>query len=124
MREMMEECKNALHEYLSIMKKLNKNDLDIAWHDIYMLDKWRLHGQGAPCWYLTSDLYYESGYGEQHLYGLIVFLDGTYLRRREYDGKEWWEHITTPKIPNTLPITSKLTTWDDKMYDHIASMIN
>ena len=36
------------------------------------------------------DINYDSGYGTQYVYGFIVFTDGTWLERKEYDGSEWW----------------------------------
>jgi hypothetical protein len=42
------------------------------------------------------DFEYDDGYGEQVLFGYVVFKDGTWLSRSEYDGSEWWEYNTTP----------------------------
>lgn len=39
---------------------------------------------------------YDNGYGSQHLFGTIVFKDGTWLERGEYDGSEWWEYRKLP----------------------------
>ena len=39
---------------------------------------------------------YDSGYGIQELFGIIVFKDGTWLEREEYDGSEWWKHCELP----------------------------
>ena len=39
---------------------------------------------------------YDDGYGIQELFGNIVFKDGTWLERREYDGSEWWAHCKLP----------------------------
>jgi len=39
---------------------------------------------------------YDNGYGGQELFGTIVFKDGTWLERGEYDGSEWWEHRKLP----------------------------
>lgn len=35
---------------------------------------------------------YDKGYGCQFVYGVIVFNDGTWMSRGEYDGSEWWEY--------------------------------
>jgi hypothetical protein len=40
---------------------------------------------------------YDSGYGSQEVGGVIVFNDGTWMERREYDGSEWWESFKTPQ---------------------------
>lgn len=39
---------------------------------------------------------YDPGYGWQELYGIIVFEDGSWLERWEYDGSEGWSHKHTP----------------------------
>ena len=39
------------------------------------------------------DVEYDSGYGDSYINQLqIVFKDGTWLERAEYDGSEWWEY--------------------------------
>jgi hypothetical protein len=48
---------------------------------------------------LFKDVTYHDGYGRQYLYGTVMFTDGEWLERREYDGSEWWEHITPPTRP-------------------------
>ena len=35
---------------------------------------------------------YDNGYGMQHLHGVILFKDGAWIERVEYDGSEWWEY--------------------------------
>ena len=42
------------------------------------------------------DFEYDDGYGGQVLFGYIIFKDGTWLSRGEYDGSEWWEYNKTP----------------------------
>jgi hypothetical protein len=44
------------------------------------------------------DFEYDSGYGSQELFGYVLFKDGTWLERHEYDGSEWWEYKKTPDI--------------------------
>ena len=48
----------------------------------------------------TSKLYYDDGYGAQHLKGVIALKDGTWYERAEYDGSEWWEYRSLPKKPD------------------------
>jgi len=48
----------------------------------------------------SLDFTYDSGYGEQELYGTVWLQDGTWLERGEYDGSEWWEHKKLPPIPD------------------------
>jgi hypothetical protein len=45
---------------------------------------------------------YENGYGTQYVKGTIWYTDGTWSERAEYDGSEWWKHITVPVIPPEL----------------------
>lgn len=39
---------------------------------------------------------YDHGFGGQNLFGWVVFDDGTWLERGEYDGSEWWEYKQCP----------------------------
>jgi len=45
------------------------------------------------------DFEYNEDYGTQILYGIVWLEDNTWLLREEYDGSEWWKHITIPEIP-------------------------
>lgn len=47
----------------------------------------------------TLDFTYDNGYGGQELFGYIVFTDGTWLERAEYDGSEWWTYKQIPPRP-------------------------
>ena len=42
---------------------------------------------------------YVEGYGSLYLRGTIWYTDGTWSTRREYDGAEWWCHISRPPCP-------------------------
>jgi hypothetical protein len=48
------------------------------------------------------DINYDSGYGSQELFGTIWYFGGSWSERGEYDGSEWWEYKTCPKIPAEL----------------------
>ena len=48
------------------------------------------------------DFEYDSGYGQQELYGTIWLADGSWLSREEYDGSEWWQHNFLPLVPSYL----------------------
>lgn len=39
---------------------------------------------------------YDNGYGSQYIFGFVVFTDGTWIERNEYDGSEWWESKRCP----------------------------
>ena len=43
-----------------------------------------------------ASINYDNGYGGQDLFGTIVFKDGIWLERGEYDGSEWWEYRKLP----------------------------
>ena len=45
------------------------------------------------------DFSYDNGYGGQELFGVIWYKDNTWSERGEYDGAEWWEYKSCPKIP-------------------------
>ena len=45
------------------------------------------------------DFEYDNGFGCQELFGTIWYEDGTWSSRGEYDGSEWWEYNSCPKIP-------------------------
>ena len=44
------------------------------------------------------DLVYDPGYGSQELYGTVLFNDGSWLEREEYDGSEDWILKVVPTI--------------------------
>jgi len=48
------------------------------------------------------DVDYAAGYGQQKLFGVIWYTDGTWSDRYEYDGGEVWEHHNRPEIPKEL----------------------
>lgn len=45
---------------------------------------------------------YYPGYGLQELYGVVVYTDGTWLSRWEYDGSEGWEKNSLPQEEDYL----------------------
>lgn len=51
---------------------------------------------------ILASIDYDNGYGSQELFGTIVFKDGTWLERGEYDGSEWWEHHKLPTEESLL----------------------
>lgn len=44
------------------------------------------------------DFYYGNGFGSQELFGFVLYSDGTWSEREEYDGSEWWAHREPPTI--------------------------
>lgn len=64
-----------------------------------------------------ADFEYDSGYGGQHIAQdlVVIFADGSWLTRGEYDGSEWWEYNAPPAIPKTFKQITKLQS-DDSWY--------
>lgn len=46
--------------------------------------------------YEKMNFEYDNGFGMQLVEGTIVFADGTWLTRGEYDGSEWWQDHKCP----------------------------
>lgn len=44
----------------------------------------------------SLDFIYDAGYGSQELFGEVMFTDGTWLERDEYDGSENWRLVEKP----------------------------
>ena len=84
---------NAKQELLSTLKDINKTIDDIS--DMVFIDK-RDYGHTVIKDIDNLDFDYDSGYGLQELGGVVVFKDGSWLERGEYDGSEWWEYKKTP----------------------------
>ncbi|MDP8184362.1 hypothetical protein [Phocoenobacter skyensis] len=85
-------------------QKLTIKEWSFAWcyNFSYCKDN-HVYGTGLPDFNrLPNDvIYYDSGYGVnfwdlEHTF--IVFDDGTWLSRREYDGAEWWEYNKPPSV--------------------------
>lgn len=49
----------------------------------------------------SLDFTYDSGYGSQELFGIILFED-SHSYRHEYDGAEWWVNIRKPTIEEVM----------------------
>ncbi len=50
----------------------------------------------------TLDFEYDSGFGEQKLFGTVWGMEGKWMERGEYDGREWWKFNKYPEIPEIL----------------------
>lgn len=65
------------------------------------------------------DVDYDAGYGGQEIAAdlVVVFTDGGFLRRAEYDGSEWWEYEPPFRVTETqkpfkfVKLTSYRTQW-------------
>lgn len=54
------------------------------------------------------DIEYDDGYGSQELFGVVVFNDGRWLTRYEYDGSESWQLNSCPEEPDWNDFTPYL----------------
>lgn len=70
-----------------------------------------------------ADFEYDSGFGSQKIATdlIIVFANGDYMDRYEYDGSECWSYHTTPKI---FPILNNITSFggDFHMWDTLKEI--
>ena len=46
----------------------------------------------------SIDFEYDDGFGRQEIKGCILYEDGTWSDRYEYDGSEWWAYQKCPTI--------------------------
>jgi len=94
---------NALEELKHSLDGAQKKIEDIDYGYIIYTPNYResnliLDTQGSITLVDVSKLNfeYDSGYGSQEVYGTIVFKDGSWLERGEYDGSEWWDYKSCP----------------------------
>ena len=59
------------------------------------------------------DFEYDNGYGGQELFGTVVFKDGSWLDRGEYDGSEWWDYHRCPSYDDIIEEISTIGYNDD-----------
>lgn len=48
------------------------------------------YSEGGEFYNSLRNINYDNGYGSQYIFGFVVFTDGTWIERKEYDGSEWW----------------------------------
>ena len=58
----------------------------------------------------VADKDYDNGYGGNVVNGdlVIVFKDGTFLQRGEYDGSEWWDFVAVPKLADNAGVLTSI----------------
>ena len=85
------------------MKQLGKNESDISFINIHNPEgRWEDVKPLCTDWkgfieYSKSYKNYDDGFGGANVEDVfIVFDDGSWLERGEYDGSEWWEYKITP----------------------------
>lgn len=74
------------------------------------------------CFWKAKPQIYDAGYGSQEVAMdlVIVFKDGSWLERQEYDGSEWWAYKRCPSMPLRIEPVKKFTS----TYDSTLARIN
>ena len=70
-----------------------------------------------------ADLTYDSGFGGAEIAEdlVVIFRDGSWLSRGEYDGSEWWNYNEVPKVPATHKPITRLRS-DDTCWSTLAEI--
>ena len=96
---------NLLQETLEKIKNYHKQESDI----VYIGD-----GHGSCCtldeFKIMANIEYDNSWGSAEILTSlkIVFNDGTWLERGEYDGSEWWDYMEIPNQKSDKKLTSLL----------------
>lgn len=98
---------NAREELNNVLIINGKESSDIEWAIIdYGLKRVVLNKDYTEDQYIDflTKLHfeYDNGFGGQELFGEVVFNDGTWLERGEYDGSEWWDFKKCPDFDETM----------------------
>ena len=109
---------NLLHETLEIMKQ---NDCNPEYDVLWVGSKDGKYGMSWNEFKKIADFNYSNSYGsiEIPIDLVVVFLDGGWLERHEYDGSEWWEYKITPQQQQEpkkfTKAKSSWSGWDDDL---------
>ena len=62
---------------------------------------------------IAKHTYYDAGFGGQEVASdlVVVFKDGNWLARAEYDGSEWWQYYSLPQKPVKKIVPERLSCW-------------
>ena len=98
---------NLLKETEACIKRIYNTPEDIKWIGSYSGEYACTWGQFKE----LADFEYDSGFGSQKvaLDLVIVFTDGSWLDRYEYDGSEGWRSHRVPTIGDTTKPIDRLT---------------
>jgi hypothetical protein len=94
---------NLLEETLDVLKEHKLQQKNISWvgsRDGKYVTSW------SDFKTIAQNTNYNAGYGSQEIASdlVVVFRDGSWLERDEYDGSEVWEYKIQPKQQdNALP---------------------
>lgn len=95
---------NLKQEILSTLKAQGKCQSDVIWagNEDFKIDL-------KQFWQLC-DTNYDDGYGSPHVAtDLVIVGKDFWLERHEYDGSEWFEYKSFPKMPSEIKDTYCLT---------------
>ena len=86
---------NLRNETIAAVTEAGKRPDDIT----YIGDK--THSYSWSRFLRAANWEYNNGYGGAYVNrGLVIlFTDGSWLERGEYDGSEWWEYKHCPTVP-------------------------
>ena len=91
----IEKNDKTLDDVLAI--KISIGDMDIKEDGTYLNESYensKMKEQDLD----VLDFEYNNGYGTQHIFGVILFRDGSWLERFEYDGSEDFVFKKSPSI--------------------------
>ena len=111
---------NFIQETLNIMELNGKQKDDIK------------HIGSKDCYIEIDDFFrvfdvdYDNSFGSPHMPTdmVIIFNDGSWLERHEYDGSEWWEFKQTPKICTERKFTRKDKVFEYHMWSKLVEFEN
>lgn len=86
---------NARKELDVMLKHINKSKKDIK-RLVVIYYIFGSTSKKATTIEELNNINYDAGFGSQELYGTVVFNDGSWLERYEYDGSERWVYKETP----------------------------
>lgn len=89
---------NARKEILKTLEGMPKVSAFRITHENFLFKGTEFTEEVLECF----DFEYDAGYGSQELFGCILFEDGSWLEREEYDGSEWWEYHRAPTVEDLL----------------------
>lgn len=95
--------RNAKEELVEHIEDRNVEFIRIAFRKNYNENPLRFEGSLKDTAQLL-DFFYDAGFGGQELFGFILYSDGTWSEREEYDGSEWWTHMERPTINTQLHV--------------------
>lgn len=109
---MVIKMENLLNETVGLLVKYNKTRQDIDY--VMAGDEWCTWEDFES---RAKGINYDSGYGLAEINSdLCVVGKDWWLRRREYDGAEWWEFNTMPTKPKTQTRRILITTMEKDNY--------